>query len=142
MNSTAAALTQPAAAPASSVTPRIVPAMVNGQQIHIPCPSWCVTDHVAENERHLEDIAHCGALTDLVVPGGEPALRLLGHVRLGADLFAPEPEERRTVVVFDDRSEMFHLLPDEADVFADGLVAFAEKVRALARVAGGVSAAA
>jgi hypothetical protein len=121
-----------------SPAPRIVPALVNGQQVYIPCSTWCTTDHVAENERHLEDIAHCGALTDLVLPGGEPAVRLLGHVRLGADLFAPEPEDRRTVVVFDDRSEMFHLSPDEADEFADRLVAFAEQVRALAQVARGL----
>lgn len=121
-----------------SPAPRIVPALVNGQQVYIPCPSWCVSDHVADNERHLEDIAHGGALTDLVLPGGEPAVRLLGHVRLGADLFAPEPEDRRTVVVFDDRSEMFHLPPDEADEFADRLVTFAEQVRSLARIARGV----
>jgi hypothetical protein len=135
MNSTAAALVQPAAAPAASVTPRLVPALVNGQQVYIPCPtSWCVTDHVAENERHLEDIAHCGALTDLVVPG-EPGYRLLAHARLGADLFAPESEQQAPFVVIDDRSEMFHLSPDEADVFADRLTAFAEQVRALARIA-------
>lgn len=120
--------------PAASVTPRLVPALVNGNRVHIPCLPWCVSDHVADNERHLEDIAHCGALTDLVVPG-EPGYRLLAHARLGADLFAPEPEQQAPFVVIDDGSEMFHLSPDEADVFADRLIAFAEQVRALARVA-------
>lgn len=118
-----------------SLDPRIVPALVNGQRVYIECQSWCVTDHVAENERHLEDVAHSGALADLVVPGGEPGYRLLAHARLGADLFAPTPKEQAPFVVIDDGSEAFHLSPGEADVFADGLVAFAEKVRALALVA-------
>jgi len=135
MNSTATALAPPSAGPASSVTPRIVPALVNGNRVHIECLPWCTTDHVAENERHLEDVAHAGALTDLVVPGGEPGYRLLAHARVGADLFAPEVQDRAPFVVIDDGSEGFHLAPTEAEVFADRLMAFAEQVRALARIA-------
>jgi hypothetical protein len=92
-----------------------------------------VTDHVAENERHLEDIAHAGAMADLVVPGGEPGYRLLAHTRLGADLFAPTVEERKSFVVIDDGSEAHHLTEGQSMQFADRLVAFAEEVRALAR---------
>lgn len=119
-----------------SPAPRIVPALVNGRPVYIECRPWCTTDHVAENERHLEDVAHSGALTDLVVPGGEPGYRLLAHARLGADLFAPEPEEQVPFVVIDDGSEGFHLTPAEAGVFAERLMAFAGEVRALARIAG------
>ena len=122
-------------APAASVTPRLSPALVNGNRIHIECKEWCVTDHVAENERHLEDVAHAGALTDLVVPGGEPGYRLLAHARLGADLFAPEAQDRAPFVVIDDGSEGFHLTPKQAGQFADSLVVFAEEIRALARAA-------
>lgn len=116
---------------------RLVPALVGGHRIWIEHPDWCVMDHVAENERHLEDVAHSGSMTDLVVPGGEPAYRLLAHVRLGADFFAPRAEDRGPFVVIDDESEGHHLTPAQADEFAVRLITFAEAVRALARVAGG-----
>jgi hypothetical protein len=122
---------QPAVSPAL----RIVPALVNGNRVHIECRDWCTTDHVAENERHLEDIAHAGALADLVVPGGEPGYRLLAHARLGADPFAPEAQDRAPFVVIDDGSEGFHLTPPQAAQFADRLEAFAEQIRDLARTA-------
>ncbi|WP_405888826.1 hypothetical protein OG762_36730 [Streptomyces sp. NBC_01136] len=117
---------------AVSPAPRIVPALVNGQQVYIPCATWCITDHVAENERRLEDVAHVGPSSDLVVPGGEPGYRLLADARLGADLFAPVLEERAPFVVIDDGSEGFHLTPQQAWQFVERLTAFAEQVRALA----------
>jgi hypothetical protein len=116
------------------LTARIVPALINGRRILIECPDWCTEDHVAVNERHLEDVQHCGAFTDLVVPGGEPSLRLLGHARLGLDSFAPRSKPQ-TVVAFDDGLEVFDLSPTEAIRFADDLEAFAAKVRELAAVA-------
>lgn len=114
---------------------RLVPALVHGQRVYVECPSWCVSDHVAENERHLEDIAHAGPMADLVVPGGGPGYQLLVHARLGADLFAPRADDRATFVVIDDGAEGFQLTPQEADVFADRLLAFAMSVRALGRAA-------
>jgi hypothetical protein len=115
---------------------RLVPALVHGQRVYVECPSWCESDHVAENERHLEDIAHAGAMTDLVVPGDGPGYQLLVHARLGADLFAPRVEDRVPFVIIDDGAEGFQLTPREADVFADRLLAFAMSVRALGRAAG------
>ncbi|MFF2475079.1 DUF6907 domain-containing protein [Streptomyces sp. NPDC058066] len=120
-----------AAAPVSES--RIVPASVNGRQISIECPSWCVTDHVAENERYLEDIEHSGELFDLVIPGGSSGYRLLAHARLGADLFALDPVDRRPVVVVDDGSMEFRLTPAEALQHADRLIAHGEQMRELAR---------
>ncbi|MEV6547962.1 hypothetical protein AB0M57_04540 [Streptomyces sp. NPDC051597] len=131
-STTSAALAQPSL----PLGVRLVPALIHGQRVHLECPIWCVTDHVAENERHLEDVAHAGPLTDLAVPGGDPFYRLLAHARLGLDNYAPRPEDRVPVVVIDDGSEGHHLSPGEADEFADRLIAFAVTVRALARVAG------
>jgi hypothetical protein len=126
---------QPSLSPAEPAA-RLAPALVHGQLIYLQCPDWCVSDHVAENERHFEDIAHASAMTDLVVPGGDPSYRLLAHARIGSDPFGPRPEERGPFVVVDDGSEGHHLTSAEAEVFADRLVAFAGQVRALGRTIG------
>ncbi|MFF4346771.1 DUF6907 domain-containing protein [Streptomyces sp. NPDC001530] len=117
---------------AATASARLVPALINGRTVRIECLPWCVTDHVAESERSLEDVAHAGALTDLVVPGGEPGLRLLAHVRLGADSYAPDPADQDPFLVVSDGSESHHLNPKQAGQFADNLIAFAEQVRSLA----------
>ncbi|MFF2475114.1 DUF6907 domain-containing protein [Streptomyces sp. NPDC058066] len=103
---------------------------MNGRQIFIECPSWCVTDHVAANERHLEDIEHAGEMTDLVIPGG-PGYRLLAHARLGWNPYGDDAD-RGPYVVVDDASEPFVVTPAEASVFADWLEAFAAQLRHLA----------
>ena len=113
---------------------RLRPALIDGRRVHLDCPLWCVDDHVAENERHLEDVTHSGAMTDLVVPGG-PGYRLLAHARLGSDPFASTPADRGPYVVVDDQSEPFILSPAEALVLADRLESFAARVRDLAVVA-------
>ncbi|MFE4671078.1 DUF6907 domain-containing protein [Streptomyces sp. NPDC056723] len=122
-----------AAAAALVPEPRIVPASVNGRQVFIECPSWCVTDHVAENERYLEDVEHSGELFDLVIPGDSSGYRLLAHARLGADLFAPDPADRQPVVVVDDGAKEHRLTPAEALQHADRLIAHGEQMRELAR---------
>jgi hypothetical protein len=100
---------------------------VNGQHTTVACAAWCVTDHVVENERHLEDVAHKGSVTDLVVPGGGPALNLLAQARLGA--FADgEP----FVVIGDDADPLYELSAEQAELFAFRLEAFARQVRAMA----------
>ncbi|MCX5336911.1 hypothetical protein [Streptomyces sp. NBC_00140] len=126
-------------APEASVTPaapRIRPALVNGLQIFIECPEWCTDDHVAENERHLEDICHGGRMADLMLPGPSGELDLMAFARLSQETCGSE-EQRRPRVTVDDRAAGAYLLPDEADVFADGLVSFAEQIRAMVQVARG-----
>lgn len=119
---------------AASVTPRLAPALVNGRRIFIECPAWCTEDHVAANQRNLEDVVHTGDNVDLLVPGA-PALRLLADVHLCSEPFAPSPKERATVVVVDDDSDMYLLPPMEAEAFADHLEAQAKAIRELAMVA-------
>jgi hypothetical protein len=121
------------AEPAVRLAPVVRPALVNGQQVFVECPSWCVSDHVADSVRHLEDLEHEGRVTDLVVPGG-PGYGLLAHARLGSDPFGRDAG-RGAYVVVDDQSDPFQLSPEEASVFADRLEAFARQVRGLSRVA-------
>jgi len=111
--------------------PRLSPALVNGQRIMIECPGWCVTDHVVENERHLEDVAHRGAPVDLMVPGVVP--ELLAYVRLGAYPF--DEGGRPFVVVGNDSEAVAELTPGQAGVFAERLERLAAAVRDQARSA-------
>lgn len=115
--------------------PHLRPALVNDRRVLVECPSWCTMDHVAENERHLEDIEHAGELSAIVIPGGEPGYRLLAHIRLSADLFATDPADRLPVVVVDDGSEGFRLTPPQARQYAARLIAHAEQVQMLAQQA-------
>lgn len=125
-------------APAASVTPRLSPALVNGQRIWIECPTWCTEDHVAANERHLEDVCHTSGAADLMAPrqGATPQLLLLTRLIAGSGSSASDRQPLVTVDV-DDVNGMY-LEPADADAFANNLTAFAEQVRALARTARGV----
>jgi len=58
--------TVPAVTPPPS--PRLVAAVVRGQRIAVPCESWCVSDHTAEDLASLEDLAHYGERVALAVP--------------------------------------------------------------------------
>lgn len=122
-------------APAASITPRLSPALVNGQKLWIECPSWCTEDHVAANERHLEDICHGSRAADLIMPREDGSARLMLLTRLIAGNYGTEKDRQPLVTVDVDDVQGMYLPADDADVFADGLVAFAEEIRALARVA-------
>ncbi|MFJ4637559.1 DUF6907 domain-containing protein [Streptomyces hygroscopicus] len=73
--------------PAPAVTPpppspRLVAAVVRGQRIAVPCPSWCVVDHSAENLADLPDLSHYGRRISLAVPqfSGDPELVLIAYM--------------------------------------------------------------
>lgn len=119
-----------ALAPAPAL--RIVPALVNGQRIFVECPTWCSMDHVAENERHLEDLYHGGNFSDLKLRRSSGELELLMFARLGLDPYSPDPDRRMPFIVIDDGSDCADLTPVQAEEFADSLVAFASKIRDLA----------
>ncbi|TXS40081.1 DUF6907 domain-containing protein [Streptomyces sp. OR43] len=123
--------------PTQPPAPRLRPALVDGVQIWVECPAWCVEDHVAANQKFLVDLDHGGEMVDLLVPdmGGE--VQLLGHVRLSAEPGSSRPELRRPHLLVEDGSgfTVFVAL-EEAGGLADGLVAAAERMRAMVRAAG------
>jgi hypothetical protein len=135
---------QPAADQAASLTEQsIVPATVDGQTLYLPCPtSWCKIDHVRDGQKFIEDIWHSGEFADLEAPrrGGTPSL--LAYARLGMDPFSRDDEMRRPFIFIEDGggSEGSYMDAEHAEEFADNLVAFAEKVRAMGRALKAVTA--
>ncbi|QES25861.1 hypothetical protein DEJ47_04790 [Streptomyces venezuelae] len=110
---------------------------MNGQQVWVRCEPWCVTDHVAENERFLEDVTHEGAAVDLLVPRPDGTLRLLASARvLMSDRGGPE-DGPMVVVDFEDVQSLY-LSPDEVQTAADRVAAFEARLRELGRVAADV----
>jgi hypothetical protein len=118
---------------------RFVPAIVSGAEIRIECPTWCTVDHVADPEGHLVDVEHSSDFADLSVPReGEDDTPLV-FARISSDPHSPNLGRRRPFVSLNDFSEGFEMSPDQADVFAESLEAFAAQVREMARIARGVS---
>ncbi|KPC79524.1 DUF6907 domain-containing protein [Streptomyces sp. NRRL S-4] len=113
--------------------PRLRPATVGGNPIHIECPAWCTSDHV---EGFLVDVFHTGEPVDLVAPTLDGPPQPLLHARLHADTFGTDVPRQAPHIVVDDESQLFAMTPAQALEFADDLVAFAAQVRALAEQAG------
>jgi hypothetical protein len=136
------AVTQLTGAPVRAEVPipsslRIVPARVAGAQVFVSCPSWCVIDHVAAEECHLDDVWHRSEYANLTVPRMGKQPELLAFARLGQDLNSNDPRRRVPHLFVDDGGEGHEMTIDQADEFADNLIAFADSIRALARTARG-----
>lgn len=130
------------AQPRDALPPHIRPALVNGHPCYVECPSWCTEDHVAANERHLEDVCHTSGAADLMAPRQDGSACLMLLTRLLAGNGASSADRQPLVTVDVDDVNGMYLEPDAADEFADSLVAFAERVRGLADVARTANAAA
>lgn len=136
--------------PAASVTPsipptfRLVPASVGWpgrvQVVHLPCPNWCVLDHLSERVVAVEDVSHRGGVDFAQVPtmGDDLYSAFEVYSQLYSDPASDDPRMRVAAVTVTDGSRDAYLTPDMADEFATDLIAFAEQVRALARTARGM----
>lgn len=127
----------------SAVSPgyRLVPASVGRpgrvQTAHIPCPSWCVLDHAAERVVALEDVSHRGDVHFAQVPtmGDDFYSAFEVYSQLYSDPASDDPRMRVAAVAVTDGSRDAYLTPDMADETADGLIAFALRMKEAARVA-------
>lgn len=134
-------------ASASSVTPtlspgyRLVPASIGRpgrvQTAWIPCPHFCVLDHVAERQVAVEDISHRGAPDHAQVPSMDDDLYSAFEVyaQLYSDPVSEDPRLRVAAVVVTDGSRDAYQTPEMADETADELIAFALRLKAAAGVA-------
>ncbi|MER5461639.1 hypothetical protein ABT010_13315 [Streptomyces sp. NPDC002668] len=131
--------TRPVAA--TPVTHRIVPALVGhaarAQAIYIPCPEWCVVDHL-DPMTCFDDIVHYSdadsvtvlTLTDDVTAHSELSLNI------SSDPTARDPRLRSAHLVVNDAASVdAYLTPDMAEELADDLITFAVKMRTAARTA-------
>ena len=115
---------------------RIVPALIDGTRVFIECPTWCTIDHVRENQKFLVDVWHSGEFADLEAPGPNGIPDLLAYARIGIDPFSSDETMRHPFLFVEDGSNAkgSYLDAENAEKFADTLVTFAEKIRAMGRV--------
>ena len=136
-------LPTPAVSPEASVTPapRLVPASVGRpgrvQVVHIPCPAWCVLDHVTERVVAIEDVSHRGNVTFAQVPTmlDDHYSAFEVYSQLYSDPASDDPRMRVAGVVVTDGSRDAYLTPDMADETADDLIAFAMRLKEMAGIA-------
>lgn len=128
-----------AAAPAPP--DRLVPASVGRpgrvQVVHLPCPWWCVLDHVAERVVAVEDVSHRGGVDHVQVPtmGDDDYSAFELYTQLYSDPTHEDPRMRVASVVVTDGSRDAYQTPDMADEVADGLIAFAMRMKEAASIA-------
>lgn len=128
-------------ASAASVTPRFVPASIGRpgrvQTVHLACEPWCVLDHLADRQVAVEDVSHRGAPDHTQVPtmGDDSYSAFEIYAQLYSDPASADPRMRVAAVVVTDGSTDAYQTPDMADETADELIAFAMRMKALARTA-------
>ncbi|MFJ9633754.1 DUF6907 domain-containing protein [Streptomyces sp. NPDC101175] len=134
-------------APSVSVTAqlspgtRLVPARIgtwaHNQVMPIPCPSWCVEDHL-EFPSAFEDISHYGEPQTVAVPSflGGTDVHYVWWARLESDPAASDERMRAAHLIVGDDSTFEARVSDEmADKLADDLIVFAMQLRQQARAA-------
>lgn len=120
---------------------RFVPASIGRpgrvQVVHLPCPTWCVLDHVADRQPAVEDVSHRGAVDHVQVPtmGDDLYSTFELYSQLYADPVSDDPRMRVAAVAVTDGSSDAYLTPDMADETADELIAFAMRMKGAARMA-------
>ncbi len=121
--------------------PRFVPASVGRpgrvQTVQILDPHFCVLDHVTERMVAVEDISHRGTPDCVQVPtmGDDLYSAFEVYAQLYADPTADDPRLRVAAVTVTDGSREAYLTPDMTDETADELIAFAMRMKEMARVA-------
>jgi len=132
---------QPQAPVVETAAPRLVPAKVGPlgrvQTVYIPCPEWCVVDHM-DRTANLDDVMHysdgdivqVSTLTDDVNAHSEM------YANISVDPTAADPRLRAAHLVINNGASPndAYLTPDMADELADEMIAFASQLRAKARI--------
>lgn len=127
---------EPAGNAAPLTEKHIVPATIDGNLVYLECPkAWCTIDHVRDGQKFLEDVWHSGPFADLETPRRNGTPGLMAYARLGMDPFSRDEAMRNPFIFVEDgnSTEGSYLDAEHAEQFADNLVAFAEKIRSMAR---------
>lgn len=127
----------PTATPPSRLVPVSVGRPGRVQVAHLPCPAWCVLDHLTERVVAVEDVSHRGSVDHVQVPsmGDDLYSAFEMYCQLYSDPASDDPRMRVAAVVVTDGSNDAYQTPDMADETADGLIAFAMRMKEAAGVA-------
>ncbi|GAA3617477.1 DUF6907 domain-containing protein [Streptomyces chitinivorans] len=125
--------------PRSEAAGRMVQARIGGALVTIPCPTWCVVDHVADDAAFIQDVSHHSLPISLPAPtfgGGQEQTEEI----LTADVSQWPFSSGHTAEPFvsldaSGDSLCAELAPEALEAFADQLEAHADKLRQLARLA-------
>lgn len=133
----AASATPPAAAPGFRLAPASIGRPGRVQVAYLPCPTWCVLDHLADRQPAVEDVTHRGDVDHVQVPtmGDDLYSAFELYSQLYADPVSDDPRMRVAAVSVTDGSSDAYLTPDMADQTADELIAFAMRMKGAARMA-------
>lgn len=131
--------TFPAIAPGHHLAPVAIGAPGADQQIvFMPCPDWCVTNHVSEWVNFLPDVDHRGDEFVIHMPSffnNSKSVYTL-TAALASDPMSSDPRMRAAhVIVGDEGSVDAYLTPDMAEGVSDDLRKLAAKLDEAARTA-------
>ncbi|MEU2789062.1 hypothetical protein [Streptomyces sp. NPDC007100] len=121
--------------PAAEALPRLSATSVRGVPVRVECPSWCVTDHAAEDLAFPDDLHHYGPAVGVTVPvfGGGTETVMVAHLALWPAAKDGDVEEGTYVAMdVDGSGEVSPLHRDAALALADQLDAHAASIRRLA----------
>lgn len=121
----------PSVTPTSPSSPRLVPAIVRGQRVAVPCASWCVVDHSRQRLASLEDLYHEGEMLALVAPEFDGLAEVM-VTAIRQDPFHKDADGCLPYLGFDATGEgdPVSLQPEAALAFVDQAIAHFERVRA------------
>ena len=131
--------TFPAIAPGHHLAPVALGAPGPEQKIvFVPCPDFCITNHVAGWVHFIEDVDHTGEEFAIHIPSflneGKPVYTL--SATMGCDSMSSDPRMRAAhVIVGDEGNVDAYLTPDMASKAADDLRKLAAKLDEAARTA-------
>lgn len=110
----------------------VATAILRGTEVPIQCPTWCITDHAAQDVLFIADVSHEGEPISLPVPTfGGPDEHVL-RARLCWWPFAADDRGPYLALEAGDDGECAELPPAAALAYADQITAHAHNLRRMA----------
>jgi len=119
------------AIPVPATAPRMVAVIVQGTEVCVPCPSWCVEDHAGARLVELADLAHFGAELSVQLPTFSGATESSITVHLASYPFSVRDDRNPHLSLVSPSGESTTLSADLAETVAQGLERHAAMMRAL-----------
>jgi len=118
----------------SSAAPRMVAVIVQGVEVHVPCPSWCIENHTGQRLVELDDLSHFGAELSVQLPTFSGATESSITVHLASYPFSVRDDRMPHLSLVSPDGDSTPLTADLAETVAQGLERHAAMMRALSAV--------